>query len=200
MEVELEDRAQRIVDVAVELAEGGGFQAVRLRDVAQKADVALGTLYARFKSKEDILVAALEQETRRLEVLLSEVPISGSSPHDRVGAFFEITSHALFARPNFARAVLRSVSSGVPEIAEKVRSFQGRMTRLIIACIHDAPAPVESEDELDLTRPQRGIGYFLQDIWFASLVGWMSGLKSETEVISYMRAATELLVVDLESS
>ena len=195
MDVELEDRAQRIVDVAVELAEDGGFQAVRLRDVAQRADVALGTLYARFKSKEDILVAALEQETRRLEVLLSEVPIAGETAHARVGTFFEITSHALFARPNFARAVLRSVSSGVPEVATKVKSFQGRMTGLIIACIEDVAVSLD-----EATDPVPGeaatMGFLLQDIWFASLVGWMSGLKSEGEVIEYMRSATELLVSD----
>ena len=40
---------------AIELAERGGFEGVRLRDVAAHADVALGTLYRRFRSKEDLL-------------------------------------------------------------------------------------------------------------------------------------------------
>ena len=40
----MEERAQRIVDTAIELAERGGFEAVRLRDVAADAGVALGTL------------------------------------------------------------------------------------------------------------------------------------------------------------
>ena len=35
----------------MELAEEGGFEAVRLRDLASHADVALGTLYKRFRSK-----------------------------------------------------------------------------------------------------------------------------------------------------
>ena len=47
-------RMRRIVDAAVELAEQGGFEAVRLRDVAERSDVALGTLYKYFRSKEDI--------------------------------------------------------------------------------------------------------------------------------------------------
>ena len=63
----MEERAQRIVDTAVELAEQGGFVAVRLRDVAAEAVVALGTLYRRFRSKEDLLVAALEIEMTALE-------------------------------------------------------------------------------------------------------------------------------------
>jgi AcrR family transcriptional regulator len=38
-------RRDRILDVAVALAEEGGFENVRQRDVAARAGVALGTLY-----------------------------------------------------------------------------------------------------------------------------------------------------------
>src|SRR5262245_25646057 len=55
----VDDRTRRIVDTAIELAEKGGFEAVRLRDVAAQAGVALGTLYRRFRSKEELLLAAL---------------------------------------------------------------------------------------------------------------------------------------------
>ena len=54
-----EDRGRRILKVAVELAERGGFDAVRQREVAAQAGVALGTLYKRFASKEELLMAAL---------------------------------------------------------------------------------------------------------------------------------------------
>ncbi|MEM9692781.1 MAG: helix-turn-helix domain-containing protein, partial [Myxococcota bacterium] len=47
-----EERRDRIIDVAIELAEEGGFDNVRQRDVARLAGVALGTLYKSFKSKE----------------------------------------------------------------------------------------------------------------------------------------------------
>ena len=39
-ETQLDEKAQRILSVAFELAEEGGFEAVRLRDVAQRAEVA----------------------------------------------------------------------------------------------------------------------------------------------------------------
>ncbi len=61
------DINERIFDVAIELAEEGGYDNVRQRDVAARAGVALGTLYKRFRSKEDILSAALERETAKLE-------------------------------------------------------------------------------------------------------------------------------------
>ena len=44
----LEERARRIIETTIELAEQGGFEAVRLRDVAAHAEVAMGTLYRRF--------------------------------------------------------------------------------------------------------------------------------------------------------
>ena len=53
------DRKDRILDVAVNLAEAGGFENVRQRDVADQAGIALGTLYKSFLSKEHILSAAL---------------------------------------------------------------------------------------------------------------------------------------------
>ena len=51
-----EGRRERIIDATVELADEGGFEAVRLRDVASASGVALGTVYRNFTSKEDLLV------------------------------------------------------------------------------------------------------------------------------------------------
>jgi acyl-CoA synthetase (AMP-forming)/AMP-acid ligase II len=77
---ELDERAQRIVDTAIELAAADGFAAVRLRDVAASAGVALGTLYKRFASKEEILVAALEQESEKLLARLGKRQPEGTDP------------------------------------------------------------------------------------------------------------------------
>ncbi len=42
------DRRKRILDATIELASTGGFDAVQMRAVAERADVALGTLYRYF--------------------------------------------------------------------------------------------------------------------------------------------------------
>ena len=64
-------------------SEEGGFDAVRMRDVAAHAGVALGTFYKRFRSKEDLLVAALELEVERLGKRIRQRPLRGESPQDR---------------------------------------------------------------------------------------------------------------------
>ena len=74
----MDDRTLRILSAAMELAERDGYEAVRLRDLAAKADVALGTVYKRFSSKEDILAAALELQVSRLHELIRSNPIEGA--------------------------------------------------------------------------------------------------------------------------
>src|SRR5260370_21667560 len=92
----MEEKRSRILETAIELAEKGGFDNVRLRDVAAQADVALGTLYKRFPSKESILLAALELEAEKLEEKLSKSPGEGATETQRVIAFFYLASLQLF--------------------------------------------------------------------------------------------------------
>src|SRR6266545_2095679 len=122
-----EDRTDKILDVAIALAEQGGFDNVRQRDVAAKAGVALGTLYKRFRSKEDILCAALEREAAALERKMEDNPVRGDTPVDRVAAFFKLVTRGFIRKPNYAKAILRAMASGVPEIAANVTAYHGRM-------------------------------------------------------------------------
>src|SRR5215470_2301770 len=77
-------RMRRIVDAAVELAESGGFEGVRLRDVAERSNVALGTLYKYFRSKEDILLFAFDEGVSRLEQSLAARGPAGGTALSRV--------------------------------------------------------------------------------------------------------------------
>ena len=46
------ERRKRILDATLALASKGGYDAVQMRTVATQANVALGTLYRYFNSKE----------------------------------------------------------------------------------------------------------------------------------------------------
>ncbi len=189
----MEDRARRIVETEVELAEQGGFEAVRLRDVASHAGVALGTLYRRFRSKEDLLLAALEVEIADLEERLAQRPPQGATPLDRLEAFFQITTRALCRRPNLARALVRAVATGEPELTQKVAAFHTRIERLIGVAIRAGDGAAEpSEAELQL-------GYLLQHVWFSSLIGWAGGLHGQGAVVEQTVAAADLMLRGLGS-
>ncbi len=186
----MEERARRIVESAVELAEKGGFEAVRLRDVASHAGVALGTLYRRFRSKEDLLLAALEQEIADIQARVAKAPPTGETPLERVAAFFKLTTRALCRRPNLARALIRSVATGVPGLTQKVTAFHTVMEELITAALRGAPA-AETDS---ITEGERALAFVLQQVWFASLIGWSGGLHGEAETVAQTRAAALLLL------
>lgn len=54
------DKYQRILDAAIAVIAEKGFHNSRVAEIAQRADVASGTVYLYFKSKEQILMAALD--------------------------------------------------------------------------------------------------------------------------------------------
>ncbi len=187
----MEDRAQRIVDTAVELAEQGGFEAVRLRDVAANAGVALGTLYRHFHGKEDLLMAALTQETEGLVAKIKASPPSGATPRERVVGYFKEATATFLRRPKLARAVLRSATSGEPELAGKMRDFNQVLTELIVISLrgkllNDAPATAE----------ERAIAEILQAVYLSALISWLGDQHGPEGVVRQVAKATELILRD----
>jgi TetR/AcrR family transcriptional regulator, cholesterol catabolism regulator len=191
----MEEKRSRILETAIELAEKGGFDNVRLRDVAAQAEVALGTLYKRFPSKESILIAALEMEAEKMEKRLSKNPIEGDEPLERVLTFFDGASRTLFRKPNLGRAVLRALTSGDEELTEQVAMYHQRMTNMIVAALRGslitAISPEVSNDELI-------VAVIMQQKWFAGLVGWMGGLITKQMVIDQLRITLSLVLRGLE--
>lgn len=195
----MKDRRDKILDVAVALAEEGGFENVRQRDVAANAGVALGTLYKRFRSKEDILCAALERETEVLERRMELNPAPGKTPVERITNFFQIITRGLLRKPKYARAVVRAMASGEEGVAQTVASYQGRLTGLIIAAMRgvgrlsfaDATTTPPSKKETKLA-------FLLQQLWYAALVGWSAGLISQNDVIEQVKSAGILLLRGIE--
>ena len=181
-------RRDKILDVAVALAEEGGFDNVRQRDVAAKAGVALGTLYKSFRSKEDILTAALDREAETLERRMEAKPALGANRIERVSNFFNIITRGLCRKPKYARAVLRAMASGEPEVALKVAAYQERITGLIIAAMRGVGRLAYSDAKgAPPSKKEAQMAFALQQFWFASLVGWSAGLVSINEAVDQMK-------------
>ncbi len=198
-------RARRIVATAVELAEKGGFEAVRLRDVASDADVALGTLYRYFRSKEDLLIAVLTLEVEQLEKRIRSRPPGGESPQERLYGFFQAVTKGLCRRPRLARAILRAAASGDHDLAEKVHAFHTTMTDMIIATMRNESlqdgdgAEATATLKPDPTEIESTVALLLQNIWFATLVGWAGGLLPQSEIAERMATAVALLLAGVEA-
>jgi len=188
-------RIRRVVDAAIALAERGGFDAVKLRDVAEASGVALGTLYKYFRSKEEILLFAVNEDLERLEAVMGEKPPRGDTPTERVTEFFARATRGFVRRPAYAQAVLRGVASSPSSTAVQQAGFHLRLSRMVVAALRGEAAllrlplaePVGSERE-------RRVALVLEHVWFACLLGWVSGLHPLKTVTERMRDAVSLLL------
>ena len=191
----MENKRSRILETAIELAEKGGFDNVRLRDVAAQAEVALGTLYKRFPSKESILVAALELEAEKLEKRLMKKAAEGETELDRVINFFDQVTKQLFRKPNLGRAILRALTSGDAELTGQVAAFHQRMTNMIVASMRGSLA---GDLVPESTNQELMVAFIMQQIWFSALVGWMGGLITKPMVLDQLRITLALVLRGVE--
>jgi AcrR family transcriptional regulator len=184
---EMDERTLRIIAVAVELAEKDGYDAVRIRDVAERADVALATVYRRFTCKEDILCAALDQQVAVASELIRGSPLPDGDAEARLTWFFREATDALAAQPKLSAAMLRTVASGVPELAERVTRYHGRMSSLILGVYKGAFDVPHTDAEHTFAR-------LLMHVWFGALVGWTGGMHSAEEALAEVHSGVRLLL------
>jgi len=190
----MDERAARIVDTAIELAERDGYAAVRLREVAKRAQVALGTVYKRFRSKEEILVAAMTREGERLVDRLSAMP-PGETRRERAVGFYQAATDAFVARPKLARAILRAIAGG-PGMTGRVASLHALTTMMLMAAIEGKPIEEMKRFGGDTDTDLREVALILQQVWFAALVGWAGGLHDEKGVVEQIAIAARRLLPD----
>ncbi len=187
-----EARRSRIVDVAIKLARGRGFEAVGLREVADEAGVALGTLYKVFSSKEEMISAAVDQQTRLLRKRFERAPARGETRLERLEDLFTRLTRALCRRPAYARGIIASITANHPEIFAKVLEHEDEMNRILIAALRGGD-PRKHEPE-SFTEGEQRVTFLLRQVWFAGLVGWAGGLFSQPEVVRQVMSAAELIL------
>src|ERR1019366_4116910 len=102
-------RRQRVVDAAMSLGLDGRYEAVQMRDVAARADVAMGTVYRYFTSKDHLLAAALVHWVELLDARLAQVPAQGDSAGERVVDVLDRALRAMGRQPRLVSAVFTAL-------------------------------------------------------------------------------------------
>jgi AcrR family transcriptional regulator len=176
-------RRQRVIDAAIRLGAEGGYDAVQMRDVAARAEVAMGTVYRYFTSKDHLLAAALAYWAETLEDQVSRVPSRGKTPADRVADVLGRATRTMSRRPRLVAAMVTAVSSSDPSVVECQEQVSSTMERLIRTAIGE-PAPPELDE---LTRV---LGY----VWYSTLIGWVNGWSNVGRVSDELEMASRLLL------
>lgn len=136
-------RRTRMLRECTALASEGGFDGVQMRDVAARAEVAIGTLYRYFPSKEYLLASVMESEVRAGRSP-GEPAAVGVTAAERVLNVLGRANRALLARPDVSTAQIRALVSGNAELAEVVQSVTDAMRALIVTAMGAEPTPSRS--------------------------------------------------------
>ncbi len=181
--IETAERKKRCIDTAITLAAEGGYDAVQMRDVASRAEVALGTLYRHYTSKDQLLLAAMAQQAGTLRERLVQRPPRGDTPSARLSEVLERASRALERQPQVTRAMVTAMSSlGADTVAVKHEIYT-----TLRAIISDAMDGTSVRHLDDIVR-------VLGSVWFAELTYWCAGLSEKSPMGQNLARAASLLL------
>lgn len=180
------ERRQRILDAAATLASQGGYEAVQMRTVAETADVALGTLYRYFASKVHLLVSTMHRQLEQLAERLEHNPPSGETAGERVLEVLGQATRAMQRDPQLADAMVRALMFADASAAEEVDSVSAVATDSIVRAIHGSNGAV-TPDELARAR-------VIEQVWFSSILAWLSGRSTPKQMTEDLEVATRLLL------
>jgi AcrR family transcriptional regulator len=112
---------ERIVTAALAQVGAGGYASAAVQTVAERAGVAVGTLYRHFPSKGDLFAEAFRRASQReLDVVIDVSAADGRSAGERVAAAVEAFCRRALAGPVLAYALLAEPVDPAVE-AERLR-------------------------------------------------------------------------------
>ncbi len=178
------ERRQRILDATLTLASRGGYDAVQMRAVADRAGVALGTLYRYFPSKIHLLVSGLAREFERNQEKLDRLTIPGDTPYERMLFVLGRITRAMQREPMLTEAMTRAFMFADPSAAAEVNTVARLMERMLTGAMHEGEP---TADEIAIAR-------VIGDVWLSSLVAWVTRRASANDVSNQLELAARLLL------
>ena len=178
------ERRKRILDATLALASKGGYDAVQMRAVAERANVALGTLYRYFPSKIHLLVSGLAREFERNQEKLDRTTIPGATPYERMLYVLGRITRTMQREPMLTEAMTRAFMFADPSAAAEVNAVARQMERMFTRAMHDGQP---SADDIAIAR-------VIGDVWLSNLVAWVTRRASADDVSSHLELAARLLL------
>jgi TetR/AcrR family transcriptional regulator, cholesterol catabolism regulator len=175
-------RRERIVSVALALLVNGDYDKIQMRDVAEGSDVALGTVYRYFTSKEHLFAAVQLEWVKSLHRQILKRPPAGQSNLERLSAVLHKSVRAFQIQPQFYRALLVLEVTKDPFAKELFEVMSRETTATYLESISGVD-PKTASDLVSVVLAVLG----------AQLKSWVLGRQSIDEVKQNLDADLRLL-------
>ncbi len=129
------DKHQKIIRAAIRIFSEKGFHSAKIADVAKAAEVADGTIYLYFKSKDDLLISVFESSIDLFIQTVSEALAAVSSPLEKLKMFVLIYFQLIKKYPELSQVIqleLRQSAKFMKEYSHsKFMSFLGIVANIL---------------------------------------------------------------------
>ena len=176
-------RRERVIRAALELAAEGGYDAVQMRDVASRGEVALGTIYRYFTSKDALLLAVMVQWLGDLEQRVTRNPPAGATTVDRIMDVLGRAVRSMDREPRLTRAVIAAMTAGDPASVDAIGEVTAAMARIM-----EAAFPDDVDPALEAAAAK-----VLGHVWWSATISWANGMGDGDWVVAELRQASELI-------
>jgi AcrR family transcriptional regulator len=178
------ERRKRILDATMAIASKGGYEAVQMRAVADRADVAVGTLYRYFPSKVHLLVSALGREFERIDAKTDRSTLVGATPNQRLNFMISKLNRAMQRNPLLTEAMTRAYVFADASAAGEVDQVEKLIDSMFARAMSDG----------EPTEEQYHIARVISDVWTNNLLAWLTRRASATDVSKRLELAVRLLI------
>ena len=155
------DRNRRLTEAAVELFRDAGYEAVRIEDIAARAEVSVGTFYNYFETKGDLLVSIVTMEVE--EVIEAGTLLLADPPADPAEAILQLIDgyydHSLvyLTKEMWRRAMAISIEAPMTPFSQRYTELDQKLAGQICAMV----ARLQAAGRLRADLPARALGEML---------------------------------------
>ena len=119
--------SEKILSAARELFEEKGFDLTSVREIATKADVNVALINYHFGSKDNLLLAIMEQSVDTTRLKLHDINQSSATPLEKFMAVIELYVDKIFSNCKYHQFIHRELSTTErPELTENIVKILNR--------------------------------------------------------------------------
>jgi AcrR family transcriptional regulator len=176
---------RRLLEAARALATEGGYDAVGMRQIAERADLSTPTAYQYFASKDHVLVDLLIQLVGETTGALDARPSRARAPVERTVAGLRRAVRGVESAPNLYIAMTRAYISGSPEVAHARATLESSMRSWIDTALGTADVGNRGD-----------VASVLEAVLFANMVGLVTGGCNASDIGDELERAARTVLRD----
>jgi AcrR family transcriptional regulator len=178
------ERRARVIEAAMQLAREGGYDAVHMREVSARADVALGTIYRYFSSKDEILAEGLVNWVSQMRERLARRPRRGATVVEQAVDAMRAAARVDEEAGPMLRALMTAMSSPSSSVAAASANLHELMESIVREAIGAPPEGIDID----------GVCHVVAHVWSSTISQWVGRQTPASTMGDDLAVALRLLL------